>query len=103
MNVDLINGLFETGGAYCTWRNAWQLHKDREVKGVYWPLTAFFSAWGVWNLVYYPALEQWLSFFAGIALVTGNVAWVAQVVWLRFFFCTCDNEQGCYVHDKESK
>lgn len=83
MNVDLVNGLFEAGGAYCTWRNAWQLHKDREIKGVYWPLTAFFTAWGVWNLWYYPALGQWFSFYAGIVLVTGNLLWVAQIIWFH--------------------
>lgn len=83
MNVDLVNGLFEAGGAFCTWRNAWQLRKDGEVKGVYWPLTAFFALWGLWNLFYYPSLGQWFSFVAGIALVLGNVVWVAQVVTMK--------------------
>ena len=43
MIPDLVNALFETFGAVFTWRNAWQLWKDREVKGIYWPTIAFFA------------------------------------------------------------
>lgn len=85
MNVDLINGLFEAGGALCTWHNAWQLHKDRgEVRGASPVLVTFMSVWGLWNLIYYPSLNQWFSFAAGIALVLGNLAWVAQLAWYRW-------------------
>lgn len=80
---DLINGSFELIGAFFTWRNAWQLRKDREIKGVYWPTTLFFAAWGLWNLVYYPALQQWASFIGGVALVAGNLAWVVMAVRLQ--------------------
>ncbi|MBA3034845.1 MAG: hypothetical protein KKF85_03545 [Gammaproteobacteria bacterium] len=80
---DLINGSFELVGAYFTWRNWLQLRRDRHLAGVYWPTTAFFSAWGLWNLVYYPALDQWASFAGGVLLVSGNVAWVVLAVRLR--------------------
>jgi hypothetical protein len=83
MTPDHINAAFELLGALFTWRNALQLYRDREVKGVYWPITAFFAAWGVWNLFYYPAIGQWLSFYAGIVLVLGNIVWVALAVALR--------------------
>jgi polyferredoxin len=77
---DYINAGFELVGALFTWRNALQLWRERELRGVYWPTWAFFAAWGAWNLVYYPSLGQWWSFVAGIALVTGNVAWVCLAV-----------------------
>ena len=80
---NLINGLFKLVGAAFTWRNAWQLHTDREIRGVYWPTSLFFAAWGLWNLVYYPALGQWASFTCGVVLVSGNVAWVAMAVRLQ--------------------
>lgn len=80
---DLINGLFEMIGAYFTWRNYIQLKRDRHLAGVYWPTTAFFSAWGIWNLIYYPALNQWASFAGGVLLVAGNVAWVALALSLK--------------------
>ena len=73
---DYINGLFELVGSYFTWINAWTLYRDKEIKGVYWPATLFFSVWGVWNLYYYPSLHQWASFSAGIILVLGNIAWI---------------------------
>jgi len=80
MNPDLINGLFELVGGYFTWMNAWTLHQEKEIKGVYWPTTVFFTAWGLWNLYYYPALGQSFSFYAGIVLVLGNVVWVGLLM-----------------------
>lgn len=82
---DLINGSFELIGAIFTWRNAAQLRRDREIRGVYWPTAAFMAVWGLWNLVYYPTLGQWASFAGGVLLVTGNLAWVAMAVQLQFF------------------
>lgn len=83
MNPDAINALFELVGSFMTWRNFVQLRRDRTVAGVYWPVTVFFSVWGLWNLWYYPALDQWLSFFAGIVLCAGNIAWVILALRLR--------------------
>jgi hypothetical protein len=80
MTPDHINAAFELFGAVFTWRNALQLHRDKQIKGVYWPITAFFAAWGVWNLYYYPAIGQMLSFYAGMILVLGNIIWVVQAV-----------------------
>jgi hypothetical protein len=78
--LDYINGLFEFIGSYFTWMNARTLYRDKEVKGVYWPATAFFSAWGIWNVIYYPALHQWASFFGGVVLVCGNIAWIILLI-----------------------
>lgn len=81
---DLINGLIKLVGAGLTWRNAWELWKARELRGVYWPTSMFFTVWGVWNLYYYPSLDQWFSFYAGILLTMGNLAWVVMAVHLKF-------------------
>lgn len=82
---DLVNGLFECGGAVSCWLNALALYRSKSIKGVYWPVFGFYSLWGLWNLVYYPSLGQWLSFFAGIVLCAGNVAWtlLALRLYLR--------------------
>jgi len=74
---DLINALFELGGAIVTWLNVRKLTQDKEIKGVYWPIWIFFSSWGLWNLYYYPSIGHILSFLAGIILVSGNIAWVS--------------------------
>ncbi len=79
---DLINGTFELVGAGFTWRNAWQLKQERTIAGVYWPTILFFTVWGAWNLLYYPALDQWVSFFGGVLLVLGNAWWVLQAITL---------------------
>ena len=86
MNFDMVNGTFELFGAYFTWRNAYQLYKDGgEIKGVYWPMFSFMMMWGLWNLLYYPHLNQPLSFYAGILLTLGNVAWVTQAIAVTQF------------------
>lgn len=80
---DLINGTFELFGAALTWRNYVELRRAREIRGVYWPTQAFFAAWGLWNLAYYPMLGQWASFVGGVLLVAGNAAWVVLAVRVR--------------------
>lgn len=81
MTPDLINGCFEMVGAYFTWANFRTYFRVRELRGVYWPATAFFTAWGVWNLIYYPSIGQPLSFLGGCFLTLGNLAWIALVLW----------------------
>ena len=83
--ADLVNGGFEMAGAVLTWRNYVELKRAREIRGVYWPTQAFFAAWGLWNLAYYPMLGQWASFAGGVLLVAGNAAWVGLAVRVRFF------------------
>ncbi len=75
--ADAGNAAFESAGAILMWRNVLQLRRDKQVRGVYWPAWAFFAVWGMWNVFYYgPALGQWLSWWAGLALVSGNLTWV---------------------------
>lgn len=72
---DLINGAFESVGAIMCWANTFKLYKDKQVKGVLIGVQVFFSLWGLWNLYYYPSLNQWASFTGGAMLVLGNAAW----------------------------
>lgn len=74
---DTVNGLFEFGGGLLMYRNAYQIWKDKQVKGVYWPVWVFFTAWGYWNIYYYPSLDQWLSFAGGLLIASGNTIWSA--------------------------
>lgn len=81
LSADLINGAFEAVGSVMLWRNVAQLHKDKEVKGVHWNATAFFTTWGYWNLYYYPSLEQWWSFAGGLSIVLANSVWLGQMIY----------------------
>lgn len=77
MNLpDLANGLFELGGAAFQLLNVKALMRDRRVQGVHWSPVVFFTAWGGWNLFYYPHLGQWLSFVGGLAIVLVNLLWL---------------------------
>jgi hypothetical protein len=49
------------------------------VKGVHWGPIAFWSAWGFWNLFYYPALNQWLSFTGGLFVVFANTVYLCMM------------------------
>ena len=80
---DLINAFFEFGGAVVVWMNVFKLHKDKKIMGVFWPVWVFYSVWGMWNLYYYPTLQQHWSFWAGLLLVIGNTFWVCQAVYYQ--------------------
>lgn len=75
MTPDLINGLFEFVAAGFLCVDVHHLYRDRTTKGVFWPGRGFFTAWGLWNLFYYPNLNQWFSFTGGVAIVTVNLIW----------------------------
>ncbi len=80
---DIVNGLFEVLGGLTTALNIRALMRDKEVKGVDWRLTFFYTAWGLWNLFYYPHLGQWASFAGGVVIVAGNAVWLALVIHYR--------------------
>ncbi len=80
---DAINGLFELAGAALVLLNVRALWRDRVLRGVHWGPTVFFTAWGLWNLVYYPSLSQWWSFAGGLALVIVNALWLGLLMYLQ--------------------
>jgi hypothetical protein len=80
---DLVNGLLELFGAVLLLGNCRLLLQHKRVQGVSVTPTAFFSAWGVWNLYFYPTQGLWLSFFGGVCLACVNLAWVG----LAFYYC----------------
>jgi len=78
---DIINGTFELLGGVMIGKHCLQLYRDKVIRGVSVLATAFFSAWGLWNLYYYPHLDQWMSFIGGCAIVTANCVWVGMMVY----------------------
>ena len=79
---DLINGTFEAVGSLAVFGHARAVYKDKMVRGFSLKSSAFFTSWALWNLVYYPHLDQWFSFAGGAFLTTGNVVWLA----LSFYY-----------------
>ena len=81
MIPDIVNGSFELLGAPFIFLSILKLQKEKNVKGVSWPHVMFFTAWGFWNLFYYPQLNQWVSFAGGILIVIANSIWVSQIIY----------------------
>lgn len=83
--MDAVNGVFEIGGGMFVLLSVLQILKDKQVHGVHWLHVTFFASWGCWNLLYYPHLDQWLSFVGGIWLAAVNLVWVVLIVhYIRF-------------------
>lgn len=80
---DVVNGLFECLAGFAILNHCRILYKDKLYRGVSLLSTAFFMAWGFWNLFYYPHLDQIFSFLGGIAVVSANVLWVVLMLYYR--------------------
>lgn len=78
---DLINSLFELVGGTVLLLDVYKLYMDKQFKGVHLAPRFFFTAWGLWNLWYYPYLEQWLSFGGGLFIVFSNVVWLILALY----------------------
>ena len=83
MTPDHVNGTLEFVGSLMLWANVYRLWRDKRTHGVTWYATGFFMAWGYWNLYYYPALDQWWSFYGGVSLVLANTIWLGQMVYYQ--------------------
>lgn len=77
MTPDLLNASFEAIGALFLLADCRALYRDKQLRGVYWPGRVFWASWGVWNVVYYPAIGQTLSFAAGLLVLAANTVWCA--------------------------
>ena len=77
MNIDIINGGFELCSGLFQIMNIHSLYKDKKVRGVSLYPFILFTLWGVWNLYYYPSLNQTFSFIGGIVIVISNIIWLS--------------------------
>jgi hypothetical protein len=84
MTPDLINASFEAGGALLLCLNVRRLWRDKQLAGVSLLPTVWFNLWGAWNLYFYAAVGQRLSWVAGIGVFAVNSAWVALALWFSF-------------------
>ena len=81
--MDIVNGLFEIIGGFILFLNIMSLYRDKQIKGVSIAPVIFYSAWGYWNLFYYPSLNQWWSFIGGILVVIMNSIWVGMAIYYK--------------------
>lgn len=83
MIPDIINGLFELLGGLFILNHCRAVLRDRSVAGVSIAGTVFFFLWGLWNLFYYPHLDQLWSFAGGVLIVIANCLWVGLLIYYR--------------------
>lgn len=80
---DLGNAFFEFGASLAIWLGVYKLYIDKELKGWSVISTMFFASWGLYNLFFYPSLNQWYSALAGCFVVTANIVWISMVFYYR--------------------
>ena len=80
---DLINAGFESMAGVVVFLSAWRVYKDKQVRGVSLWMVIFMLAWGIWNLYYYPSLDQWGSFYGGLSVAAANITWIALILYFR--------------------
>jgi len=78
---DIVNGSYELLGAPFILLSVIKLYKDKQVQGISWLHAGYFMTWGIWNLYYYPFLNQWFSFVGGIAIATVQIIWLFQLIY----------------------
>lgn len=83
MTPDLTNGLFELTAAFFIALHIRAIFKDRAVKGVSPTATAFFFAWGVWNIIFYPSQGLMWSFLGGLFVVVVNFVYLGALLYFR--------------------
>jgi hypothetical protein len=78
---DLVNGGFEIFAGLFVLDHCRKLYKDKIVRGVSFIAVVFFTSWGFWNMYYYRHLEQIISFFGGLGVVSANCLWVGMMLY----------------------
>ena len=86
MNIaDLVNGMFVGTAGFVQLINVVSLCKAKEVKGVNWFPTVFFTVWGGWNLYYYQNLSQSVSEYGAISIMIANSIYVFLIVKYKYW------------------
>jgi hypothetical protein len=79
LTADLVNGIFEVLASVFILNHVRVLWKSKQAHGVSLVSTVFFACWGVFNLFYYPHLDQRVSFYAGISVMAANLIWIYSI------------------------
>lgn len=77
---DIINSGFEFFSGIFVLINCRRVMKDKAVAGVSLLATAFFVAWGFWNIYYYNSLDQVWSSVGAVSICIGNSVWL-YLLW----------------------
>ena len=83
MSPDMLNATFEAFSGLMILNHCRVLVKAKDSSGISLLSTAFFAAWGLWNVVYYYGLGQFFSWGCGMGITAANMLWVGLIVRYR--------------------
>lgn len=81
LSPDVTQAAFELGSACFSVLNIRAIRRSKSITGVHWLPTAFFGAWGVYNLWFYAAIHLPLAWWAGLSITITNCIWLAHVAY----------------------
>jgi len=81
MTSDIINGGYKFLLGFFIFLNCVQLWKDKTVKGVRISPFICFALGSLWDLYYYPHLNQWVSLMGACHIVVWNIIWVILALY----------------------
>lgn len=81
MSPDVTQACWELGSACFQVLNVRAIRKSKVLSGVHWIPTAFFGAWGVYNLWFYSVINLPLAWWAGLLITCTNAVWLGHVAW----------------------
>lgn len=83
LDKDCINGLFELAGGFFMLNHCSVLYAHKSVRGVSLLSSVFFLTWGIWNLYYYPALHQPISFYGALFISNASLFYIGMMLHYR--------------------
>lgn len=82
--MDEVNGIFELLGAVMISLSCIKLAQDRRIAGLSFYHVTYFTAWGWFNVFFYPSQGLFWSFIGGICVVVMNSLWLVGILYYRY-------------------
>jgi cation transport ATPase len=81
LTMDQANACLEMGGAFLRTLDCIKLFQDKRFSGGHLGTALYFLGWGVFNVFFYPSLNQVWSFWAAIVLMVMNGLWFVMALY----------------------
>jgi hypothetical protein len=83
MTPDQINAFLIFVGSLMVFKSCFIVYRDKSVRGVSIIANMYFTAWGMWNVFYFPHLHQYWSFGAEMCICTANILWISLMLYYK--------------------
>jgi hypothetical protein len=81
ISPDVTQAMWEGGSACFQLLNVRAIRRSRSIAGVHWLPTAFFAAWGIYNLWFYTVMRLPYAYWAGLAITVTNLIWLGHLCY----------------------